>query len=261
MPPDRRRRRDSGGGGVRSPSARRHNDPERRIEAVLAHDLFQEYRVVFGMGASSGGAFAAYLAARKMVEGALVMVMQLSDDVVGRIRTAPVPIYLAPMPRDENRMRRVAKNYRDLESAGELVVLDGTTCGSIPVTTEYLVQRVPGMTVQAAGELILRLERAGHVDPAYGLLRVDPTRSDWRTVVSPDDSSRWLDKFDLKPGYSPLAKALHRAWAFHEYCSEAVDPALTFFEENTTRDKTMPKNEKLKRGMTAGSKNNKQKEG
>lgn len=36
--------------------------------------------------------------------------------------------------------------------------------------------------------------------------------------------------FDLTPGRSPLAKALHRAWAYHEYCSEAVDRALDFFE-------------------------------
>ena len=38
--------------------------------------------------------------------------------------------------------------------------------------------------------------------------------------------------FDLTPGLSPLAKALHRAWAFHEYCSEAVGPALDFFEDD-----------------------------
>jgi hypothetical protein len=42
--------------------------------------------------------------------------------------------------------------------------------------------------------------------------------------------------FDLTPGRSPLAKALHRAWAYHEYCSEAVDRALDWFETN---DETM----------------------
>jgi len=31
--------------------------------------------------------------------------------------------------------------------------------------------------------------------------------------------------------YYKLAKALHRAWAFHEYCSEVVVPALHFFED------------------------------
>ena len=37
--------------------------------------------------------------------------------------------------------------------------------------------------------------------------------------------------FDLTPGMSPLAKALHRAWAMHEYCSESISPALDFFEQ------------------------------
>jgi len=208
-----------------------------RIEAVLNHELFRKYRqrgVLFGIGASSGGAFAAELATQKIVRGALVMVMQLSNDAVNKLRLSPVPIYLAPMPRDKSRMEQVVKNYRDLDSVRDFVILDGTTCGSIPVTTTYLIQRVPGMTAKASEELISELERAGHIDPSSDMLRVDPTRSDWRSIVSPTNSTHWLGEFDLKPGYSPLAKALHRAWAFHEYCSEAVIPALRFFEKRSS---------------------------
>eukprot|EP00585_Thalassiosira_rotula_P000892 CAMPEP_0196161024 /NCGR_PEP_ID=MMETSP0910-20130528/47124_1 /TAXON_ID=49265 /ORGANISM="Thalassiosira rotula, Strain GSO102" /LENGTH=148 /DNA_ID=CAMNT_0041425965 /DNA_START=578 /DNA_END=1024 /DNA_ORIENTATION=- len=138
------------------------------------------------------------------------------------------------MPRDKSRMEQVVKNYRDLDGVRDFVILDGTTCGSIPVTTAYLIQRVPGMTTKASEELISGLKRAGHIDPSSDMLRVDPTRSDWRSIVSPTNSTHWLDEFDLKPGYSPLAKALHRAWAFHEYCSEAVIPALRFFEKRSS---------------------------
>eukprot|EP00579_Thalassiosira_antarctica_P029014 CAMPEP_0202021278 /NCGR_PEP_ID=MMETSP0905-20130828/46522_1 /ASSEMBLY_ACC=CAM_ASM_000554 /TAXON_ID=420261 /ORGANISM="Thalassiosira antarctica, Strain CCMP982" /LENGTH=343 /DNA_ID=CAMNT_0048583103 /DNA_START=108 /DNA_END=1136 /DNA_ORIENTATION=- len=184
-----------------------------RIEAVLKHDLFQKYqhdgKGIFGIGASSGGAFAAELATRKIVQGALVMVMQLSSDVVNKLRTSPVPIYLAPMPRDKNVMKHVMKNYRDLDSVKEFIILDRTTCDSLPVTTNYLIQRVPGMTVKAAEELISKLKQAEHIDSFSNMLHVDPTRSEWRTIISTNKSTHWLNKFDLKPGYSPLAKALH----------------------------------------------------
>jgi len=212
----------------------------RRIEDVLKHDVFRKYQTgngngggrIYGMGASSGGAFVADLATRGIVEGALVMVMQLSDNIVNKIRTSPIPIYLAPMPNDANRMKRVMQNYRDLQSARTSVVLDTTNCDSFPVTIGYLMQRVPGMTVSAGETLLSRLKRAGHIDPSSNMLRVDPTRSDWRKLASPTNSTHFLDEFVLAPGFSPLAKALHRAWAFHEYCSEAVVPALSFFERH-----------------------------
>jgi hypothetical protein len=172
------------------------------------------------------------LATRNIIEGALVMVMQLSNNVVNKIQTDPFPMYLAPMPRDKNRMKQVEQNYRDVDSVKEYVVLDRTTCDSLPVTPTYLVQRVPGMTIDAAKEMISQLKPGGHIDSSSNMLLIDPTKSDWRNIISPHNSTHWLGQFELKPGYSPLAKALHRAWAFHEYCSEAVVPALRFFEEH-----------------------------
>jgi hypothetical protein len=206
-----------------------------RIEAVLKHDLIRGFLMnegsnIFAIGASSGGAFAAELATRDVVNAALIMVMSLSDGVIRKLRTSPKPIYLAPMPRDKGTMKLVMKNYRDLESVKAFIILDTTSCGSLPVTTRYLLQRVPGMTTDAGDELISLLKKAGHIDSS-DTIKVDPTHSEWRKIVSPYNSTHWLNKFDLKPGCSPLAKALHRAWAFHEYCSEVVYPALRFFEE------------------------------
>jgi hypothetical protein len=43
--------------------------------------------------------------------------------------------------------------------------------------------------------------------------------------------------FDLTTGVSPLAKALHRAWAYHEHCSEAVHPAIALFEKSNDHHK------------------------
>ena len=209
-----------------------------RVKAVLEHELFHKYQKdqyhIIAIGASSGGAIAAELATRNVVEAALVMVMQLPSDVVSKLQASPKPIYLAPMPRDKHRTKQVLKNYHDLKNSGnkDFVVLDSTSCDSLPLTADYLVQRVPGMTDDSAKSLISILKEAGHINPSTNMLQVDPTKpkSDWRQILSPQNSTHWLNIFDLQPGVSPLAKALNRAWAFHEYCSEVVVPSFEFFE-------------------------------
>jgi hypothetical protein len=130
--------------------------------------------------------------------------------MVNKIQADPFPMYLAPMPRDKYWMLQVEENYRDMDSVKEYIVLDRTTCSSLPVIPTYLVHRVPGMTINAAKEMIAQLKQGGHIDSSTNMLRIDPTKSDWRHIVSPHDSTHWLGKFELKPGYSPLAKVLHR---------------------------------------------------
>jgi hypothetical protein len=51
--------------------------------------------------------------------------------------------------------------------------------------------------------------------------------------IPPQQTFLW-DVYELTPGYSSLAKALHRAWAFHEYCSDGVAKALDLFESIST---------------------------
>jgi hypothetical protein len=185
---------------------------------------------IIAIGASSGGAFAAELVTRDTVDSALIMVMSLSNDVVTKLRKSPKPIYLAPMSRDVGTMKRVMKNYHDLESVTKFIILDTSTCDSFPLTTRYLIERVPGMTTDTGNELISLFKNGGFIDLTNNRFIVDPTNSKWRTFISPTNATHWKNKFVLTPGHSPLAKALNRAWAFHEYCSETVLPALEFFE-------------------------------
>jgi len=161
-------------------------------------------------------------------------------------------LYLAPMPRDKATTRKATQNYQALctdlpttmnnPSKSDWIVLDTTRCSSLPVTVGFLVQRVPGMNVEAAAMLVEVLREANHIDKDTQHLIVDPTRSNWRDLLlqkenrmsgvsSSSNAFYYHGKFALQPGYSPLAKALHRAWAFHEYCSEVVIPALEFFEK------------------------------
>jgi hypothetical protein len=58
----------------------------------------KKHQVIYAIGASSGGAFASQLLVNNIVNGALVMVMSLTNNVVKRLKEEPKPLYLAPMP-------------------------------------------------------------------------------------------------------------------------------------------------------------------
>eukprot|EP00980_Cylindrotheca_fusiformis_P012768 scaffold3120_cov73-Cylindrotheca_fusiformis.AAC.4 len=225
-----------------------------RVKHVLSQQPFSTYttnttRVVYAMGASSGGAFVAQLVVEHLVQAGLIMVMGLGPQIVTKLKALEMKpiLYLAPMPRDKGTTYRASQNYNELmkdhnANVTTTIFLDTTRCKALPVTVAYLVQRVPGMTPEVASNLIQILQREQHIDASTKMLLVDPTRSNWRDLLlvaandnnnnSSSNSTHYAGRFALKPGYSPLAKALHRAWAFHEYCSEVVVPALRFFEEH-----------------------------
>jgi hypothetical protein len=203
---------------------------------------------------------------KNLAQAALVMVMGLGrplveklkqNSIIGTEAASPL-LFLAPMPRDRRTTRLARENAEQLISLSEnnSTRLDDTTCGSFPVTESYLRERVPDMTPIAAHRIVTALAKAGHLHPDTLEFLKDPTQSDWRDVLLAIPTTTTLrgdehppmimaatnaaassamvilwGRFPLAPGKSPLAKALHRAWAFHEYCSEVVVPALEFFEE------------------------------
>ncbi|CAJ1947279.1 unnamed protein product [Cylindrotheca closterium] len=250
------------------PSSNEPLSPRKFLSTALSSSPSSQ---TFVMGASSGGAMAAQLVAHGVIDKGVVMVMGLGPKVVTQLqelhrqrqqsknnggKASSPKLYLAPMPRDKGTTQKAIQNYHTLctnncasaghnplpnSEAGDWIILDTTHCASLPVTVDFLMQRVPGMNVEAANQLIQALLEAKHMDKDSQELVVDPTRSNWRdllllqeekkAVSSSSNASYYHGKFALQPGYSPLAKALHRAWAFHEYCSEVVVPALEFFEQ------------------------------
>ena len=218
-----------------------------------------KFPVVVAVGASSGGFMAAKVAASGLVKAALVMVMGLQPALLDKLAAQQTTLYLAPMPRDSATLQRSRQNYQTLIEATNTsarVVLDETSCVPLPLTVEYLMERVVGMTERHATSIIQALQAAGHVSGNYyndngAMFQKDPTRSDWRQVLlalpgarsnssnsqngNEEEDMLW-GTFRLTPGRSPLAKAFHRAWAFHEYCSESVPLALDFFENVWARD-------------------------
>lgn len=142
-------------------------------------------------------------------------------------------LYLAPMPRDKNTTNKAREDYEEITkrdpSLAARIVFDETTCVALPVTTEFVHGRVPNLARESAESIVQALKESKHLDAKFMFLK-DPTRSNWRDVVREACGPHCLEHQSLEPGVSPLAKALHRAWAFHEYCSEVIPTALDFFE-------------------------------
>ena len=219
---------------------------------------------ILAFGASSGGRFAAQLAVRQIVDAAMVGVMSLGQELVQkwidmglddnhRQKKKRPPIYLAPMPRDKRTTTGSMEDYERMILARTTDVvpraihdspvrLDTTTCVPMPVTATYLNQRVPHMSFAMAEMVVDALTSSSHIDAASGMLTKDPTQSNWRDILQEQcggsrnkniiiQDNGCLEQQPLGPGVSPLAKALHRCWAFHEYCSEVTLKALAFFQE------------------------------
>jgi len=195
---------------------------------------------VLAFGASSGGSFAAQLAVQRIAQAAMVGVMSLGDALATKWKhlddTKKPPIYLAPMPNDQRTTKGTMRDYELMKGAfaedgNNPVILDVDTCASMPVTASFLNECVPHMTVDMAEMIMSALVKSGHVDMNDGFLKKDPTKSDWRPILQNECGNEdCLNQQPLGPGISPLAKALHRAWAFHEYCSEVTLKALAFFQ-------------------------------
>ena len=207
------------------------------IHHVLIHmrnHFVPNSKRVLAFGASSGGHMAATLAInQELVDAAFVGVMTMGGSLVNQWKNkkSKPPIYLAPMPRDKRTLKGNQQDYEAMKGLGP-VILDTTTCQSFPVTAAYLNERVPNMKLSMANLIIPALVATGHLHPDTFMFMKDPTRSDWRNDLHFECGGKGcLQNQPLGPGVSPLAKAFHRAWAMHEYCSEATVKALEFFQK------------------------------
>ena len=210
------------------------------LEHFKTSHHIEQHIPVLALGTSSGGIFAARLAVRRLVNAAMVGVMSLGPQLTTKwlnMEGTKPPIYFAPMPRDKETVAKVETDYQVMNGQGP-VVLDRETCQSRPVDPSYLNERVPGLTMSQAQAIVDALTEAGHIDAITGLLVKDPTSTtalganNWKVALQSSCADEGcLENQSLEIGASPLAKALNRAWAFHEYCSEVTLKALGFFEK------------------------------
>ena len=223
----------------------------KRVSAVLDH-LQAMYLVgvvlpTFAYGCSSGGAFVWNLAQKRSVSGIIIQVMPVQVNAQLRMSQHPIPVVFNSMPRDKETSKAMRGSALKLKilytefffsesKASEYI--NFKECNPIPVDVEYLTNRLRHTNISRidAEAIISVLKQAGYVDLNSSYLVKDPTllHNDWRTELKKHPKTSNLLKarsIILTRGKSPLAKALHRCWAFHEYCSDYLKDDLLWLDE------------------------------
>ena len=181
---------------------------------------------VVAFGASSGGWFAEVLGAAGVAAAAF------SQVAPGHKAGGHHLLALTSMPRDARGHGR-ARAFFDAFAPDRRAPF--AECAPRAVDAAYLGDRL-GVAPAALEGAVAALGAAGHLDER-GFLAKDPTRSDWRKVLAAADATGRSDEgrycvaakcLPLKAGRSSLAKALHVAWAFHEYCADALPAQIAW---------------------------------
>ena len=97
------------------------------------------------------------------------------------------PLYLAPIQRDERITNAVRNDYRTIvqkttvkekkeekmekTEEGQTAVLDDMKCASLPVTKQYLYERVPGLSLGATEDIVRSLRKSGYIGSSAGSVR------------------------------------------------------------------------------------------
>ena len=202
---------------------------------------------IISYGCSSGGAFAWRYAQHGRISAVIVQVMSLTIRSNMWAITHPIPVVFNTMSKDKHTTNAMRANAKDLQNfydeyfhhqnikkhASDIIVVKD--CLSIPVTASYLTNRLffVNLSYSEAEVIIAVLKIHGFVHNTTNYLVKDPTKisNDWRSALQNTVMSKVvLEKRSivLTPGRSPLAKALHRCWAFHEYCSDFLIEDIAF---------------------------------
>mmetsp|Transcript_7894 Transcript_7894/g.13311 ORF Transcript_7894/g.13311 Transcript_7894/m.13311 type:complete len:158 (+) Transcript_7894:2-475(+) len=151
------------------------------------------------------------------------------------------------MPRDSRTASGMLANSQALQRLYSLYFDNNTQgasmitvkdCLPIPVTVEYLTSRLHYLNITSsdAEDIIFVLKAKGFIDNSDNFLLKDPTDrfNDWRSALQRDSRSKAVlqsREIVLTPGKSALAKALHRCWAFHEYCSDYLEDNIRWLND------------------------------
>ena len=204
----------------------------RRVSSRLhqiRHSLNATRYPVFALGASSGGSFVWGMAARGEFDGAIVQVMGIDTSVPIKIA---FPIILNAMRRDKHIFERMEENFVKLQQRFNKSIVQFQECFPLPVTADYILSRMPELGLSRTSAIIDALESSGNIDKVSKFLTRDPTaiNNPWRDELLRRIPESHMHGIILTRGRSRLAKVLHRAWAFHEYCADGVAGNLLWME-------------------------------
>lgn len=183
---------------------------------------------LYGVGASSGGAFVTSLRSIMKMQAVNTIV---AGSVAGLVKDEkwgiPGHAFTHMGGRDGRTRNVVAESKRWLEDRGISVMV--REVHPRPLSAEWLSESVPRWDLNLCKEVIAALRLNKVVNEDTGELVCDPRKCDWRSAVM---HLKGKLNDSLIADRSALSEELNRAWAGHESSADFFGDVLDFFVEH-----------------------------
>jgi hypothetical protein len=204
------------------------NDIESTISIIHEFKRRLHVTTVFGIGASSGGAFLSKLATKTFFTAISVQIMGCSSNVFNAVSFPPIEF--VTMSRDIHTDARVSKNIELCKSRN--IAYQKRACLPIALNKDYFHYRTLGqIDIDLSKKIYNALMDMKFIDRDSGLLLMDPRESEWRMALERFDPEI-IEIYDLPmaPDESAISEALNVAWAMHEICASDIEQTFLFFK-------------------------------
>lgn len=165
-----------------------------------------------GLGASSGGYFLSILATEVNFRGIVLMIASGLYDQMDSIPSGYPPTLFVHMPKDFERAIKADSHIKILRKAG--VEVEEIKCTEIPLTPNWLAERVPGLDRKMSSKLFEVFHEKGYIDP-NGYMKNDGRVTPWREVLKENNIALPF----MPPVREYIQEELNLAYGYHEMTS------------------------------------------
>uniref|UniRef100_A0A7C9D2V3 Uncharacterized protein n=1 Tax=Opuntia streptacantha TaxID=393608 RepID=A0A7C9D2V3_OPUST len=165
-----------------------------------------------GLGASSGGYFLSILATEVKFRGIVLMIASGLYDQMDSVPSGYPPTLFVHMPKDFGRATKVGSHIEILRKAG--VEVEEIKCMEIPLTPNWLAERVPGLDQKTSLKLFKALQDKGYID-SNGYMKNDGRVTPWREVLKENNIGLPF----VPPLRQYIQEELNLAYGYHEMTS------------------------------------------
>lgn len=180
-----------------------------------------------GLGASSGGYFLSTLATEVKFRGIVLMIASGLYDKMHEIPPYYPPTLFVHMPKDVERAKKVDTHIGLLKKVG--VDVGEIKCMEIPITPNWLADRIPGLDQTTSSEVFKGLRDKGFID-ANGYMKNDGRVTYWREAVK--ENNFVLPDPDESPLTKYIQEELNLAYGFHEMTSLQSKEIFEWFDSH-----------------------------
>lgn len=215
-----------------------------RVAGVL-REFGSRYNGVplWAFGASSGGAFVSRLAENMRSEGVELsgFISQISANTPSPTNGLDCAVYIT-MNRDLGTDERAKEHLQTWLKERSGPAVKHVRLAPLLITESLFSDRAShnGPSPDKSKQMVGALKDTGFLD-GEGLLREDPRRSNWRSILHPlsvhaENEGPWFVKDEFAPDRSAISEIMNVAYSQHEMTPDGVEEGLKFcLEERNKR--------------------------